>query len=148
MLGWSRTIRRLSEGKNNYHHSEADPVYKVRFCLPVFYSLQFVPHNLQVWNYSFIKYAVMVTTMRSSLTFLFLKACLARFPLQAAWNREMFLLVWTSRCSSSLDRVPALKKTCRTGRGDTNYIPFLTQHKAANVSVREKKIFLTFSSVE
>lgn len=56
-------------------------------------------------------------TVCSSLTFLFLKACLARYPRQAAWNREMFLLVWTSRCSSSLDRVPALKNTWGGGGG-------------------------------
>lgn len=49
------------------------------------------------------------------LTFLFLKACLARYPRQAAWNKVIFLLVWTSRCSSSLDRVPALKNTCHRG---------------------------------
>lgn len=76
------------------------------FSQPLQYFLPAVKMRLQ-WC------TMIVTIMCSSLTFLFLKACLARYPLHAAWNIEMFLLVCTSRCSSSLDKVPALKNTCR-----------------------------------
>lgn len=48
-------------------------------------------------------------------TFLFLKCWRARKPLHAAWKSAMFLLVCSSRCSSSLARVPARKNACRGG---------------------------------
>lgn len=71
---------------------------------------------------SFDELPLFTTEVYGKLTFLFLKACLARYPLQAAWNKVIFLLVWTSRCSSSLDRVPALKNTCRRGGIDASQV--------------------------
>lgn len=69
--------------------------------------------HFDCFNFILIKYLIEdAIKVLWALTFLFLKACRARYPLHVAWKRVMLRLVWRSLCSSSLARTPALKKTC------------------------------------